>query len=273
MNRNNVELSKAKGRTKKIIIGFVFLLALTTYQTVDGQDLGEAAPDFTVNLAGGGTFTLSDQADKVVMIFFFGNDCPYCFSSGPLVQDLYEDYMSNSDFVAIGLDTWNSSSDEESVTNFATSTGITFPLALNSNSVKVDYGWTYDRIVVIDKEGIIRRKANAPAGNDIIGSAEAIQASLDGVVAVEDFTKNISTTLYPIPARDILHVDIYLEDDSELEMHISDITGKERKKVSYLLGSGQQNLSFNTEDLEQGMYLYTIQVNDKVESGKFLIQK
>lgn len=280
-NRNNVELttkgskielSEAIGRAKKIIIAFVLILIITSIQHVNAQDVGDEAPNFTVDLVSGGTFTLSEQSGKVVLIYFFGNTCPNCEDSGPSVQGLYETYMDNSDFVAIGLDTWDNTSNVESVSNFAASTGITFPLALNANSVKVDYSWNYDRIVVIDKEGIIRRKANTAADNDIVGSSEVIQTYLDAPLGLEEFTSFSGFSLYPIPARDILHMDIDLDEASDVQMIISDITGKERINLSYILGSGQQNLSINTEDLAQGLYLYTIRVKDTVEAGKFLIQ-
>lgn len=270
--RNIVGLTETRGRTKKLLIGFAFILIITANQALSAQDEGDAAPDFTVNLVGGGTFTLSEQSGKVVLIFFFGNSCPNCEDSGPSVQGLYETYKDNSDFVAIGLDTWDNSSDLESVSNFAASTGITFPLALNANFVKVDYSWNYDRIVVIDKEGVIRRKVNTAADNDIAGSSEAIQTYLDATVGVQEFTSFSGLSLYPVPARDILHVDIDLDEASDVQMIISDITGKERKNVSYLLGSGQQNLAINTEDLAQGLYLYTIRVKDTIEAGKLLIQ-
>ena len=46
---------------KKLIIGFVFVLVLSNHQVVSAQDVGDAAPDFTVDLTDGGTFTLSEE--------------------------------------------------------------------------------------------------------------------------------------------------------------------------------------------------------------------
>lgn len=271
--RNIVGLTQTRSRIKKLTIGFVLMLVITANQALSAQDEGDAAPDFTVNIAGGGTFTLSEQIGKVVLIFFFGNSCPNCEDSGPSVQGLYETFKDDPDFVAIGLDTWDNSSDLESVSNFAATTGITFPLALMANFVKLDYSWNYDRIVVVDKEGIIRRKVNTAADNDIVGSSEVIQTYLGGEpVGIDGISSSSGLSLYPLPARDLLNVDLYIVETSAVQMIISDITGKERKRVSWQLKSGQQNLSINTEDLEEGLYLYTIQVEDGVKAGKFLIQ-
>ena len=258
---------------RQLILGIVVLLFISGSNVVLGQNEGEAAPDFTVTLAEGGTWTLSDHIDKVVLLFFFGNNCPYCEDSGPAVQGLYESYMNNEDFVALGLDTFDGSSSTESVNLFATNTGITFPLAVSANSVKTAYGYSHDRLLVIDKEGIIRRKTSNSAGNDVAASSEAIQAALSGTTSVEEISGDKAVALYPNPASDMIYVDINLEDDSDVQVIISDITGKERRNISMNLGSGMQNLNLNTEDLEQGIYLYSVQYKDRVEAGKFLIQR
>ena len=105
---------------------------------VKAQNVGEAAPDFDVTLLGGGMFSLSQHAGQVVVVFLFGNTCPYCLASGPTIEaDLYQQFREDPNFVMIGVDTWNSSSTESSVTGFANSTGITFPLAVKAGEVAV----------------------------------------------------------------------------------------------------------------------------------------
>lgn len=257
---------------KKQFILFSFLLLVLINLPTIGQKVGDAAPNFTVDLGGGGTFTLSEHHGKVVMIFFFGADCGLCVESGPHVQDIFEDYDNESDFVAVGLDTWPNSSDTK-VNGFASSTGISFPLAKDANSVKVDYKHTYDRLVVIDRNGIIRSKNNARAISDVSSVKSAIQTYLDIPTAVN----NVSNTerivsLYPLPATNFVYADLYLENSSEVRFIITDITGKTRKKSFMHLEAGAQHLEIATSDLEKGLYLYQVYVDNKVESGKLLIQ-
>jgi len=260
---------------KKILKRTVFAMLTMISLSAFSQGVGDTAPDFTVDLDDGGTFTLSDYQGKVVMVFFFGNGCSFCFESGPLVQGLYNTYKDDPDFVAIGLDTWDSSSDVESVTNFRNSVGITFPLALNANSVKVAYSYSYDRILLIDQAGIIQRKVNTPASNDIEGSSIVIQTLLTGetVTSVENVTEQKSlVVMYPSPATDIINANFYLENSSEVQFTVADITGKTRKNVRYNLEAGKQNLVVDIAELEQGIYFYSVELDGRVEGGKIVIQ-
>ncbi len=258
---------------KKLVILFSFLLVALISQPMNGQGVGDAAPDFTVDIAGGGTFTLADHQGKVVMIFFFGNGCPFCKESGPLVQGIYTQYKDDPDFVAVGLDTWDSSSDNESVGAFADFVGITFPMGIDANSVKTAYSYSYDRLMVIDRNGIIRQKNNTGAINDIEGTKSAIQMYLNMSTAVNNVTEQErSISLYPLPASDRVNADIYLENSSDVQFVISDITGKTRKRTNLFLEAGAQHLEIDINDLDQGIYLYTIFIEDKVESGKLVIQ-
>lgn len=258
---------------KKFVIQFSFLLLAFISMPAIGQNVGEDAPDFTVDIAGGGTFTLSDYQGKVVMIFFFGNGCPFCKGVGPEVQAIYDLYKSNPDFIAVGLDTWDSSSDEASVADFASFTGITFPLGIDANFVKTAYNYNYDRLMVIDQGGVIRTKNNTKAVNDIEPTKSAIHTLLNpstGVFSTSGHERNI--TLYPLPAISIVNADLYLEKSSEVQFMISDITGKERKRINQHLEAGEQHLEINITDLEQGIFFYTVYLENRVESGKLLIQ-
>ncbi len=79
-------------------------MVLVMAATIDiyGQQEGNAAPDFEVNLEGGGTFKLSDQQGKVVFVFLFGNTCPSCRAVGPDVESsIYQKFMGDSSFTAL----------------------------------------------------------------------------------------------------------------------------------------------------------------------------
>jgi hypothetical protein len=81
-----------------------------------------------------------------------------------------------------------------------------------------------------------------------------------------------SISLYPLPATDKVNADIYLENSSAVQFVISDITGKTRKSTNFYLEAGAQHLEIDINDLEQGIYLYTVHVENKVESGRLVIQ-
>lgn len=118
--------------------------------------VGEEAPDFTVSLANGKTFQLSEQRGKVVMLQFTASWCGVCRKEMPFIEQ--EIYLPNKgkDFVLLGID-----KDEplETVQQFAKKTGITYPLALDPNSTVFEQyanakaGVT--RNVIINREGKI----------------------------------------------------------------------------------------------------------------------
>lgn len=62
---------------------------------------GDTAPDFTIELANGETFTLSENEDKVVMINFWATWCPYCIDEMPAFERIANENLSNFEFIAI----------------------------------------------------------------------------------------------------------------------------------------------------------------------------
>lgn len=151
---------------KKTFVVLLFFLSVLS----SAQNVGDAAPDFTVELLDGGNFSLSDQQGKVVFIFLFGFNCPHCQTNGPNTEiGIYQVYKNDSDFIAIGIDTWNGNA--SGVSSYRSITGITYPLALNGGFVQSAYSTTYDRILVVDKDGILRYKGSVNATTSEVASA------------------------------------------------------------------------------------------------------
>src|SRR3972149_7440197 len=136
---------------KVIILTTVFILQLVV---VNAQNVGDNAPDFSFPSIDGSNISLSDYEGKVLFIFVLGNTCPYCLAVGNNTElEIYQAFKSNPNFAAIGMDTWNSSSSVASVTNFKNSTGITYMLGYKAGDFATFYSTTYDRIIIIDRDG------------------------------------------------------------------------------------------------------------------------
>lgn len=137
-------------------------------QESDGVSAGEPAPDFTLTSLEGTQYTLSDLQGKVVYIFFFGAECPHCIANGPATESkIYQPYKNNSNFVALGLDTWDLSTTEN--TQFKNVTGITYTLLLKAQMTLVDYYGNsayYDRSVVIGSDGTVVYKGTGYVNTD-----------------------------------------------------------------------------------------------------------
>lgn len=149
------------------IFSIIFLAGCST-ETVepDPQVLsGGNAPDFSLKSLNGSTVSLSDFAGKPLVIFFFGNSCPLCISSAPDIETDIAKTFSSNEMAIIGIDVWNGN--ESSVANFKTQTGVSFNLLLDGSVTGTAYGTTYDRLVVVDKDGNIAHKGATSASKDI----------------------------------------------------------------------------------------------------------
>jgi cytochrome c-type biogenesis protein len=135
------------------------------------------APDFTYTSLDNEEYTLSDLRGKVVYIFFFGANCTHCRDNAPVTQNqIFEGFQENDDFIALGLETWNTNA--SSLSFFQNLTGLEYPLLLKAQQSLVDYygnTTSYDRSVVINKEGLI-----------IYQGTEFVDKDVDQVVKIID---------------------------------------------------------------------------------------
>ena len=119
--------------------------------------VGDVAPDFTLSLTDGTEFTLSQNRGKVVMLQFTASWCGVCRKEMPFIErDIWLPNKDNKDFVLLGIDR---EEPLEDVKKFAESTGITYPMALDS---KADVFASYaerksgiTRNILIDRDGRI----------------------------------------------------------------------------------------------------------------------
>lgn len=238
---------------------------------LNAQNVGEAAPDFEVDLLEGGTFKLSEQKGKVVFLFFFGNTCPSCKAVGPTLESsIFQVYKENENFVALGMDTWDSSSSEYSVNGFKSSTGITFPLAIKAGTVAESYKTSYDHLAVIDSDGNLAHKGTDGASNDVNNVIGAIEASLMTAGILNRTSEVSGVRVWPVPANDVVHF------ESEEKLGQINVYNAAGKLVMLELEKSQQGVLNHTlavHKLSKGIYFYTIQKSDGIVSGKLLIQR
>lgn len=148
----NVESQKAE--TKTISKDTV---AKVVYENNYLVKVGDIAPDFTLNLTDGTAFKLSENRGKVVMLQFTASWCGVCRKEMPFIErDIWLPNKDNKDFVLVGIDR---EEPLEDVKKFAESTGVTYPLALDTNAdVFASYAERKSGItrnILIDRDGRI----------------------------------------------------------------------------------------------------------------------
>ena len=119
--------------------------------------VGDVAPDFTLPLTDGSTFTLSNQRGKVVMLQFTAGWCGVCRKEMPHIErDIWLPNKENTDFVLVGIDREETLED---ILPFIEGVGTTYPIAMDTNAdVFARYALRESGItrnVLIDRDGKI----------------------------------------------------------------------------------------------------------------------
>ena len=143
--------------------------------------VGQKAPDFTLTRLDDKTFTLSKNRGKVVLLQFTASWCGVCRTAmkEALEPKLWKKLKRHPSFVMLGIDC-----DEpvESVGKFVRETGITYPMALDTNAEAfekyAEKGSGVTRNVLIGKNGRIVKLTRLYDETEFDALVRAIRAEL-----------------------------------------------------------------------------------------------
>ena len=159
----------------KNIILFFFALGIFSAANVNAQEsnvsgdsvvvyeheyivkVGDVAPDFTLEMIDGSTFTLSEQRGKVVMLQFTAGWCGICRREMPYIEsDIWQPNKDNGDFVLVAVDREET---KEQILAYIEKVGTTYPVAMDVNGdAFASYALRESGItrnVLIDRDGKI----------------------------------------------------------------------------------------------------------------------
>jgi len=131
--------------------------AATTGGLIPSPREGFLAPDFTLELLGGGDVTLSELRGKGVVINLWASWCPPCRAEMPAIQRVYEKTRERGLEVLAVNTTFQDS--EPAAADFIQELGLTFPVPLDrSGAVSRQYQLrALPSTFFVDREGIIRK--------------------------------------------------------------------------------------------------------------------
>lgn len=250
--------------------------------------VGEQAPDFTFTSLAGNEESLSDYEHKVVMLYFFGANCPYCQQTSPDIQTkLYRKYESDTNFAAIGLDIWNDP--QAAVQSFKDNASITFPLLLNARSASTDkyYGsYTYDRLLVVNSNGTLVYKGNKQVNSSVIDTVdELIYSQLESVSTTNqtEEAKQPERVLlqqnYPNPFNPSTTISYQIKSAARVRLTIYNTLGvKVATLVNRHQSPGNYTVNWNIKsgaayNLSSGVYIYRLQAGDIQRTRKMILMK
>lgn len=120
-------------------------------------NVGDIAPNFTIQYLDGTTKQLSDLKGKVIMLQFTASWCGVCRKEMPHIEsDIWQKHKNNPNFVLLGIDLKEK---PDVIEKFIEKTGITYPLVLDPDGeifakyAEKNAGVT--RNIIIDKTGKI----------------------------------------------------------------------------------------------------------------------
>jgi len=140
------------------VVGLALALATTLVACTEppevGPEIGNMAPDFTLQTVDGENVTLSDFRGKVVIVNFWLSDCKGCVDELPHMQAVL-DKRPDRGLVVLAI---NVTENAAIVKEFVDSRAFTFPVLLDPNGqVSIDYGGLgVPTTFFVDSEGIVR---------------------------------------------------------------------------------------------------------------------
>ena len=121
-------------------------------QPVNGYDVGNIMNDFSVPTIDDGTFTLSENLGKPVLINLFATWCPPCKAELPDIEELYGEYSEEVAFIIIDV-----GEDADTAADFAAENNYTMPFAysLDGEPMPDYYVMGIPQTFVVDADGTI----------------------------------------------------------------------------------------------------------------------
>jgi peroxiredoxin len=255
---------------------FLSALSLLFLTSTVAQNVGNTAPDFSFKDFSGNDFQLSENLGKVVFIFTFGNSCPSCLAFGNETETMVNNvYGNRDDFVAVGVDFWNSSSSNTSVSNFAQQTGITYPLLVKGGDMAANYNTTYDRLLVVDHEGILRHKGNTLARNDLDNAIAVIEEYLGTLSTFSPAGMDFNAKAFPTPADREVNFSFNLDKSSEVEIELFNSLGQPQNPgFRNKLPAGRNEIKLSISSLNEGLYFYVIKQDSRsITTGRMIVKR
>jgi peroxiredoxin len=142
--------------------------------------VGDMAPDFSLPMTDGTTFTLSEQRGKVVMLQFTASWCGVCRREMPHIEsEIWQRHKDNANFVLVGVDREET---KEVVDAYTQKVGTTYPMALDTAAnAFASYALRQSGItrnVLIDRDGKIVKLTRLYNEAEFSGLVQAIDSLL-----------------------------------------------------------------------------------------------
>jgi peroxiredoxin len=138
-----------------------------------GPEIGNLAPDFTLQTINGQSITLNESRGKTVLLNFWVNSCPACVDEMPYFQTVFDEQAQDG-LVVLAINCGESS---QTVKSIVDNLKLTFPMLLDPDGkVCTAYKHGAPTTFLIDSNGIIRA-----IKDEVFENTEEIEAMLNSL--------------------------------------------------------------------------------------------
>lgn len=241
---------------------FFLIICLISPQFVQAQN----APDFTFTDSEGVTRNLQERLDDgyIILLDFFYVDCPPCADTGIELQSIHDDYEGQN------VEVWSISRQDSipDIQEFRAEHGFTYIMGglegggwdiieTYSDSLGLEY---YPTISVICPNGDLTwdiwpyTSNGAPEWRAPIESCGVFDIHI--TATSEESINQYPSSLFPNPVEDLVNIEFYTENTSDVLLELYDITGRKIIQNSISINNaGQQNEQLSVAKLLAGNYV------------------
>jgi peroxiredoxin len=153
---------------KKVFVLLILCLALFSCQSkgpVGTADIGQKAPDFTLEDLNGTKTGLKDVTNKVVVLEFWATWCPPCKTSVPELNKLNSTFI-DKDFALLAISVDEGRNVSKTLGEFAEEYGVQYKILISDDLTSKLYGITSIPVIyLLDKQHTIVKKYTGYAPN------------------------------------------------------------------------------------------------------------
>lgn len=108
----------------------------------------------------------------------------------------------------------------------------------------------------------------------IMNEARTITAIFKNTTAIEDITDSFNSRSYPNPFAGVTVIHYSLNNKSNVRLRVFDVHGKEvTVLVNQVQQPGAQYAEFNANNMPNGVYIYILQIESNISTGKIILNR
>ena len=257
--------------TKSILlsIALMFVITISKAQTampLNGMDCNGVSHDLIADL----------DAGKAVILHFFMPNCGSCPPPAKKIQAMANNILAkNPGKITAYAMPFDNGTTCTYAASWVSSNGLSLyaPYSKGAEQVANYGGFGMPTIVLLGgKDHKVLFSTLSFSTTDTTIMRDKILALLSGKTGVNEVPNIVSSfNVFPNPANENISINIDLKQTANIMLDLIDITGKQ---VALLMNENQNGIvskQFNTEHLQNGIYLVRLQVNGKIETQKISI--